>query len=64
MKDTIKRIPIVGDLAKLVYRRLSNRRPSRSPFPGSEVYWEKRYATGGDPALVRTGTLLSSKPTC
>ena len=49
MKQSIKRIPIVGELAQRAYRRLLGRTGPRSgQFPGSKEYWEARYASGGD----------------
>lgn len=47
MKETIKRIPIVGTLAKRIYGNLITKRKGPKPFPGSKTYWEERYASGG-----------------
>ncbi len=43
--DAIFRNPIVGSLARWAYRCFV-RRPA--PFPGSNAYWDERYATGGN----------------
>ena len=48
MKEIIKRIPILGGVAKRIYRWLSARRRNPEPFPGSGAYWEKRYSAGGN----------------
>lgn len=49
MKEIIKRIPIIGDVARLIYRRLRGvKRGDTETFPGSTAYWEKRYASGGN----------------
>ena len=48
MKEIIKRIPILGDIAKRIYWRLLARRRNPEPFPGSAAYWEKRYSAGGN----------------
>jgi hypothetical protein len=40
MKEIIGRIPIVGPLARRVYRKWK-------PFEGSENYWIERYESGG-----------------
>lgn len=49
MKEIIKRIPIVGDAARLIYRRLRGVKPEESEtFPGATAYWEKRYSSGGN----------------
>jgi hypothetical protein len=47
MKEFIKQIPILGDIARRIYWRLLPRRCDPEPFPGSAAYWEKRYATDG-----------------
>lgn len=47
MKNVIKRVPILGDLAAWLYRRFVARRSTAAPFPGSAAYWEGRYAEGG-----------------
>ena len=48
MKEIIKQIPILGDVAKRIYWKLLSRRRNPEPFPGSAAYWEKRYSAGGD----------------
>ncbi len=45
MKEIIKRIPIIGPLAREIYRKLFNR---PGPFPGSQNYWIHRYDSGGN----------------
>jgi SAM-dependent methyltransferase len=48
VKELIKRLPIVGPLARRIYWRLRGDRGAPRPFPGSEGYWEQRYVAGGD----------------
>lgn len=48
MKDIIKRIPILGDLARRIYCRLLGSSRNPEPFPGSVAYWENRYSAGGN----------------
>lgn len=48
MKEFIKQIPILGDIARRIYWRLLPRRSDPEPFPGSATYWERRYATDGN----------------
>src|SRR5262245_24610174 len=48
MKDIIKHIPILGDLAKRIYWKSLTRRRQPEPFPGSTAYWENLYAAGGN----------------
>ena len=42
---TIGKIPLVGDLAKAVVKKV---RYSNDKFQGSKNYWEERYAAGGN----------------
>jgi SAM-dependent methyltransferase len=48
MKEAIKRIPILGDMATWLYRVLRSRSRGPEAFPGSVAYWDRRYAAGGD----------------
>jgi SAM-dependent methyltransferase len=41
----IKNIPVVGPIARRIYRKLIN---PPEPFHGSESYWKKRYEAGGN----------------
>ncbi len=41
-------MPIVGPVARRIYRLLRGDREAPRPFPGSERYWEQRYVSGGD----------------
>ncbi|WP_111982282.1 methyltransferase domain-containing protein [Dyella jiangningensis] len=45
MKELIKRIPVIGPVARSVYQRLIH--PAK-PFHGSEDYWIARYRNGGN----------------
>lgn len=44
MKEFVLNTPLLGPLARTIYRRL---RPSK-PFEGSRDYWEERYRDGGN----------------
>lgn len=48
LKRLVKRIPVLGGLARAIYRRTLARRRKPGPFPGSSAYWEGRYAAGGN----------------
>lgn len=48
MKEIIKRTPILGEVGRRLYRRLRTRPKRPAPFPGTERYWERRYAGGGN----------------
>jgi hypothetical protein len=52
----IERAPLVGSLARRVKRMLD-----RATFPGSKVYWETRYATGGTSGSGSYGRLAEFK---
>ena len=45
MKELIKRIPVVGPVARNAYRKLFH---DNGPFQGSEQYWIDRYTAGGN----------------
>jgi hypothetical protein len=42
LKRFIKKVPVLRELAYFIVHLISK------PFPGSEQYWEERYAKGGD----------------
>ena len=48
VKELIKRVPLVGPLARRIYRHFRGDREALQPFAGSERYWEQRYVSGGD----------------
>ena len=48
IKEFIGRIPILGNLARDVYRTLATGGREQHKFPGSKAYWEQRYSEGGD----------------
>ncbi|MBV8915998.1 MAG: class I SAM-dependent methyltransferase [Acetobacteraceae bacterium] len=43
LKQSIRRLPVLGPLAAELYWRVRR----RAPFPGSAKYWDQRYAAGG-----------------
>lgn len=47
LKEFVKGIPVVGDIARKIYNALTNT-PGKRSFPGSQTYWEERYASGGN----------------
>ena len=61
MKEFIKQIPILGDIARRIYWRLLPRRCDPEPFPGSAAYWEKRYATDGNSGVGSYGLFAEFK---
>lgn len=61
MKELIKKTPILGRLARRVYRRIRANRAAPGPFAGSEQYWEERYAAGGDSGVGSHGELAKFK---
>jgi len=62
MKKIIKQIPVLGDMAKRAYWKfLAGRRRDSAPFPGSEAYWEQRYAIGGNSGAGSYGRFAQFK---
>ena len=39
LKQSIARIPLIGDVARKIYYKVN-------PFPGSQSYWDQRYKSG------------------
>lgn len=48
LKQFIKRVPVLGDLARRLYGNVFGRRKKLEPFPGTTTYWQKRYLEGGN----------------
>lgn len=61
MRTFIKGIPIVGELARRVYWRLTRLTHALPPFPGSQGYWEQRYAGQGDSGVGSYGKFAAFK---
>lgn len=45
MKNIVKKLPLVGSVARTIHQRWSKR---SATFSGSKNYWIERYATGGN----------------
>lgn len=58
MKETIKKIPIIGSLARYIYRNVLN---LQKPFPGSMDYWKQRYESGDNSGTGSYGKLAEFK---
>jgi SAM-dependent methyltransferase len=62
MKEMIKRVPVLGDIAKRIHDTLAPAsKTEQEPFPGSAEYWEKRYSTGGDSGVGSYGFFAEFK---
>ena len=62
MKEAIKRIPVLGDMAKRIYGTFAPAKNTTSePFPGSAEYWEKRYSAGGHSGVGSYGFFAEFK---
>jgi hypothetical protein len=61
MKGLARRLPTLGDMARRVYRTLTLAARRRTPFAGSEQYWEARYAAGGDSGVGSYGKFARFK---
>ena len=46
MKNLIKKIPIIGSVARILYRLII--KPKEVPFTNSDGYWKERYRLGGN----------------
>lgn len=44
MKSTLKKIPLIGNVASFIYRNISG----KPKFTTSNEYWEQRYKSGGN----------------
>jgi SAM-dependent methyltransferase len=58
MKDIVRRIPLFGELVKRVHSTLVAKVRT---FPGSAVYWERRYSAGGNSGLGSYAALAQFK---
>lgn len=61
IKNRIARIPVIGDLARKVYWRMTTKAPPAEPFSTSAGYWQSRYATGGNSGAGSYGRLAEFK---
>jgi SAM-dependent methyltransferase len=62
MKEMIKRIPVLGGVAKRIKGTLApSKNTEAEPFPGSAEYWEKRYSAGGDSGVGSYGFFAEFK---
>lgn len=59
-KAFIRKIPVVGDLARSIYRTLSPA-DSEPEFRNSSDYWETRYRNGGNSGVGSYGKLAEFK---
>jgi SAM-dependent methyltransferase len=48
LRKQVKRIPIVGALARTIYQVFRSTKNNSHAFPGSKRYWEERYLSGGN----------------
>jgi hypothetical protein len=61
IKRLVKQIPFVGNWTQKVYWSLSGSRRPPGPFPGSELYWENRYTSGGNSGVGSYGKFADFK---
>lgn len=61
VKEFVKHIPLLGPLARKIYHLLGGSRDQGRPFPGSEAYWEERYARGGNSGTGSYGDFAKFK---
>jgi Methyltransferase domain len=61
LKERIKKMPIIGHWAAWAYSWSRARRFKPEPFPGSGIYWEQRYAQGGNSGVGSYGKFAEFK---
>ncbi len=61
MKALAKHIPLLSRVVHRFRSRLRASRARRVPFPGSAVYWERRYAEGGNSGAGSSANLAEFK---
>ena len=61
MKAIIKRVPILGCIARFVYSKLVTSKTKIKSFPGSGEYWKLRYSTGGNSGVGSYGKFAEFK---
>ena len=61
MKEQLKEIPVLGNVAAFIYEKLSEYPALPLLFPGSEDYWEERYAAGGTSGVGSYGKFAHFK---
>jgi SAM-dependent methyltransferase len=61
LRHLVKQIPFLGGVLHRLYRQRFSSTPSPAAFPGSQAYWERRYAAGGDSGSGSYGKLAEFK---
>lgn len=61
MKSTVRRLPVIGNLARRVHWLLISRKKLQEPFSNSAEYWERRYASGNSSGDGSYGKLARFK---
>jgi len=61
LKEFVKGIPVVRDVARKAYNALTKNAPARRPFPGSRTYWQDRYDRGGNSGVGSYGKFAEFK---
>jgi SAM-dependent methyltransferase len=62
MKEMIKRVPVLGNVARKIYGTFAPAKKTEpETFPGSAEYWEKRYSTGGHSGVGSYGFFAQFK---
>ena len=61
LRQAITKLPIVGSVAKKIYRSMILQSPPDMQFTSSAQYWEDRYAVGGNSGAGSYGRLAKFK---
>jgi SAM-dependent methyltransferase len=61
LRRTVGAVPVIGPIAKRIYRMMALSPPPPVPFTSSTRYWEDRYAVGGNSGAGSYGRLARFK---
>ena len=61
VKERVRKIPVVGHWAAQAYLSIKGHRTKPRTFAGSVIYWEQRYAQGGNSGVGSCGKFAEFK---
>ena len=61
MKETIKKMPVIGNVVTRLYWKLRAPVSKPAPFPGTHDYWEQPYRSGGNSGVGSYGKFADFK---
>ena len=57
LRQIFAKLPVIGPVAKKIYRMMVQKPPPNLQFTSSPQYWEDRYAAGGCWLIRAIGTI-------